>query len=113
MRMPATTMGSPKGLPDKIIETGYNLGFNKGNFATAFDSREYFEQNIRPANKANFTGGIKANREKKNNATFIQYDKKQREEFEDKVQRYLQSMAKEEKEQREREKLQATMAADE
>lgn len=43
MRMPATTLGSPKGLPDKIIETGYNLGFNKGSFATAFDSREYFE----------------------------------------------------------------------
>ena len=38
--------------------TGYNLCMNKGTFATAFDPREYFENNIRPQNKQNFEKGI-------------------------------------------------------
>ena len=42
----------------KSVETGYNLGFNKGSFATTFDQREYFERNIRPANKKSFEPGI-------------------------------------------------------
>ena len=32
---------------EKSQSTGYNLGMNKGTFATAFDPREYFETNIR------------------------------------------------------------------
>ena len=64
---------------------GYNLGLQKGTFAMSFNRKEYFEKVIRPYNKKVFEPGIQANRNQKNGATFIQYDKKQKEDFEDKV----------------------------
>ena len=58
------------------------MGFNKGTFATAFNRKEYFESHIRPQNKRDLTPGIVANKHSRNNATFIEYDKKKREDFE-------------------------------
>ena len=60
---------------------GYNLGFNKATFATKFDQKEYFESHIRPQNKRDFQPGVTANLQARNNATFILYDKKKREDF--------------------------------
>ena len=94
-----TQLTGQKVFHDGNKATGYNLGFNKGSFATAFDKREYFEQIIRPQNKKTFEPGIQANRNERNNATFIRYDRQQKEDFEDKVQRYMDTLTKEEKEQ--------------
>ena len=60
---------------EKTHRLGYNLGFNKGSFATAFNRKEYFESHIRPRNKRELQPGIVANRHARNNATFIEYDK--------------------------------------
>ena len=87
---------------EKTQRLGYNLGFNKGTFATAFDRKEYFESHIRPQNRRDLTPGIVNNKHARNNATFIEYDKKKREDFEVTVQRYLDTINKEEKEEREK-----------
>ena len=51
---------------DKTKRLGYNLGFSKATFATAFDKKEYFERVIRPDNKRHLVPGIQANRHQKN-----------------------------------------------
>lgn len=66
---------------DKFKAAGYNLGFKGGTFATQLPQRDYFEKVIRPANKKNFTPGIIRNRNARNNATFIDFDKQKRENF--------------------------------
>ena len=66
--------GMGKAHHEKSQSTGYNLGMNKGTFATAFDHREYFEQNIRPENKRKFEQGIQRTRNERNSATFIMHD---------------------------------------
>ena len=94
-------------IPVKHEETyrlGYNLGFRKGTFATAFDRKEYFESNIRPQNRKDLQPGIQINKNKRNDATFIEYDKQKREDFDEKVQRYFENLTREEKEERERRK---------
>ena len=85
---------------DKTKRLGYNLGFNKGTFATSFDRKEYFETHIRPQNKRDFQPGVIANVHKKNQATFIQHDKMKRQDFEEKVQGYMDDMNKAERDER-------------
>ena len=94
----------------KTKRLGYDLGFQKGAFVTAFDRKEYFETHIRPANKTHLEPGIKNNRVARNNATFIEYNKKEREDFQTTVQRHLDQLNKEEKERREQERLDALAA---
>ena len=81
---------------DKSQTTGYNLGMRKGSFATAFDTKEYFERNIRFQNKKNFVPGIISNKNNKNSTTFIRADKKRTEDFDDKVDQYMEQLIKEE-----------------
>ena len=95
----------------QIKRLGYNSGFNKGTFATNFDTREYFETHIRPQNKRNLVPGIRVNRDERNNATFIQYDKKQREDFQETVTRYLNQLTAEEKEQKKRQRREEELVA--
>ena len=85
-------------------KTGYNLGLNKGSFATVFDHKEYFEKNIKAHNKKIFEPGISANRISRNSATFITHQQKENENFDDKVQRYIENMEKEDREQEERQR---------
>ena len=87
---------------DKIKATGYNLGRNKASFATQMNTREYFEKAIRPQNKKRFESGILANVHERNKATFIEYDKNKREDFQDRVKRYMENIQKEEREEKER-----------
>ena len=87
---------------DKTKRLGYNQGLNKATFATAFDRKEYFERVIRPDNKKHLIPGIQANRHEKNKATFIEYDKKKRQNFKEMVQSHLDNINKEEKEEHER-----------
>ena len=49
-------MKSPKlQVSKQFVSSGYDLGYNKGSsFAATFEKREYFEKNIRLANKRNF-----------------------------------------------------------
>ena len=51
------------------------------------------------------------NRDKRNNATFIEYDKKQREDFETTVSRYFNQLKAEEKEQKRKRKREEELAA--
>ena len=72
------TKGRMPFIPVKHEQTyrlGYNLNFRKGTFATAFDRKEYFESHIRPQNKRDLEPGIVINKNKRNNANFIEYDK--------------------------------------
>ena len=89
---------------EKTYQLGYNLKFNKGTFATAFNRKEYFESHIRPQNKRELQPGVVANKHLRFNKTFIEYDKQKREDFEEKVQRYLDTINKDEREEKERRK---------
>lgn len=95
-------LGQARAFHEQIKATGYNKGYQKAGFALQLSPREYSEKMIFPDNKKRLEPGITVNRNARNNATFIQYDRNQREDFEDRVKRYFDSLEKEERDEIER-----------
>ena len=97
----ARTLGSPlgslapyaaSGLQSPLLHTGYNLGLQRGTFATQFDSRDYFEKHIRPQNRQLFGAEAQEGRSARNKATFIVHEKGKKEEFQDAVRRHMRAL---------------------